>query len=147
MIAVLRLLSRRGEPTRAERRTLVVLSALAIGLVGVLMLNAPRGSGAVMILGVILLLIVPLYALQEFRRNVFKRSNADERETQRRNDAYRISYRIVEFAVPLGFIVGSLLDSAITDRNWMWVYMPVLGYLIFLPYMVFAWREPDAVPD
>jgi len=144
MTAVLRLLSRRGEPTRGERRALVVFAALAIAVIGVLMLNAPRGSGALVVLAVALVLTVPLYALQEFRRNVFKRANADERERQRRNDAYRLSYRVIEFALPLVaflFIWG----PAIEDSDWIAVWLSGFSFVVFLPYMVFAWREPDIV--
>ena len=147
MTAIRRFLSREGEPTRGQRRTLVVVCAIAIALTGVLLLNSPHGPGALIVLGVILLLSVPLYALQSFRRNVFKRSNPDERERQRRNDAYRISYRILEFALPVGLFVAVWFDVPVTPERWLWVYLPLIWYVIFLPYMVFAWREPDAAPD
>lgn len=144
MTALLRLLSRRGEPTRDERRALVIFSGLAIAVIGVLMLNSPRGSGALLWLAVTLVLVVPLYALQEFRRNVFKRANADERERQRRNDAYRVSYRVIELALPLVpvlFIWGPSIEGS----DWIAVWLSGFSFVIFLPYMVFAWREPDVL--
>jgi hypothetical protein len=144
MTGVLRLLSRRGEPTRAERRAIIVVAAVAIAAIGVLMLNSPRGSGALMVLAMALLLAVPLYALQEFRRNVFKRKNADERERQRRDEAYRLSYRVIEFALPLGFLVVAWSPD-LPAGDWIGVWLAAFSYVIFLPYMFFAWREPDSV--
>ena len=144
MTAVLRLLSRRGEPNRGERRAIVVFAAVAIAGIGVVMLNSPRGSGALIVLAIALVLTVPLYALQEFRRNVFKRANADERERTRRDEAYRLSYRVIEFALPIGFLAIAWSPD-FQGSDWIPVGFAAFSYVIFLPYMVFAWREPDSL--
>ncbi len=148
MTAVLRLLSRRGEPSRAERRGIVVFAALTIAATGAFMLFAdPHGSAALVLLVLTLVVAVPpLFALEQFRRNVFGRANADERERQRRDDAYRLSYRVVQAA--LGVLPLLLvLSPEIERRDWVTAWFVAFGYVNFLPYMVFAWREPDAVPD
>lgn len=150
MTAVLRLLSRRGEPSRRTRRAIVVLAVLVTPLTGVVTqmreLSVPRDVGWIVFVAVLVVAGTPLLVLQEFRRNVIRRGNTDERERQRRNEAYRISYRIVEIAVPLGLLVGVTLEWALNPlpAPWMALYFPIFMYVIGLPYMVFAWREPDA---
>lgn len=149
MAAVLKLLSRRGEPSRRVRRMFVVFGALLMPLTGVMPLvrelGILRDTGWIIYAMLLVGVGAPLLVLGEFRRNVMRRGNTDERERQRRNEAYRISYRIVEVAVPLGFVAGLALDgaTALVDL-WPAIYFPFLFYVIFLPYAVFAWREPDA---
>ena len=150
MTAVLRLLSRRGEPSRRTRRLVVVLAVLLTPFTGAVTqmreLGVPRDIGLIVFAVVIVGVGTPLLALQEFRRNVIRRGSTDERERQRRDEAYRISYRILEYAVPLGLLVGLILDSVrFLPQYWGTLYFPIFTYVIFLPYMVFAWREPDAV--
>lgn len=150
MTAVLRLLSRRGEPSRRTRRAIVVLATLVTPLTGVVTqmreLGVPRDVGWIVFAAVLVVVGTPLLVLQEFRRNVIRRASTDERERQRRNEAYRISYRIVELAIPLGVVAALLLEWALNPfpAPWMTLYLPIFMYVIFLPYAVFAWREPDA---
>jgi MFS family permease len=149
------LLSRRGEPSRRARRLIVIVAFAVIPLaVAALWLTAdvdwPWQLGLPFFLAVLAALCLPLLALQDFRRNVMRRPLADERERRRRDEAYRISYRIVEIGVVVGFLaVGVFRDeiAAIIALDWYLVVWPLYAYLIFLPYAVFAWREPDAVDD
>lgn len=150
MTAVLRLLSRRGEPSRRVRRVFVVFGALVMPLTGVMTLmrelGIPRDAGWIIYAGLLVGVGAPLLVLQEFRRNVIRRGNTDERERQRRNEAYRISYRIVEIAIPLGLLAGLVLHG-VTGRVvdlWPAIYFPFFFYVVFLPYAIFAWREPNA---
>lgn len=150
MDAVLRLLSRRGEPSRRTRRILVVLSVVAIVAVGFTMLEAPsaRERLPLMIL-IAIVATVPLYAVSEFRRNVLRRGDADERERARANEAYRTSYRIVEIgllSIALVFAFAEWFES-LPGWDWFVVWIVGIWLVIFLPYFVFAWREPDAVVD
>jgi uncharacterized membrane protein len=149
------LLSRRGEPSRRARRFIVVfafavmpLTVAALWLTGEVGWPLPLGLLAFVLL--LTALTLPLLALQDFRRNVMRRTVTDERERARRDEAYRISYRIVEIAVVLGLIAVAIFRdqiAAIIAVDWFLVFWPLYGYLIFLPYAVFAWREPDAVDD
>jgi hypothetical protein len=146
------LLSRRGEPSRRARRVIVVAAFAVIPLAAAtLWLTAdvewPWPVGLLAFLAVLIALCLPLLALQDFRRNVMRRRHADERERQRRDEAYRISYRIVELGVVVGFGVFAFFRdqiAAIIALDWYLIVWPLYGYLIFLPYAVFAWREPDA---
>ena len=76
---------------------------------------------------------------------MFKRANADERERQRRNDAYRLSYRVIEYSMPLVAFLFFLWAPQIEDSDWIAVWFVTFSFVVFLPYMVFAWREPDVV--
>ena len=108
----------------------------------------PWPPGLLAFVGLLVALSLPLLALQDFRRNVMRRTVTDERERARRDEAYRISYRIVEIGFVLGFLAVALFRdqiAAIIAVDWFFVVWPLYGYLIFLPYAVFAWREPDAV--
>lgn len=147
MTAVLRLMSRRGEPSRRVRRMLVVLAVLAIPGLAVLTATGPRQIGLALMVVLVALLFVPLIVLTEFRRNIFRGKGADERERQRRDDAYRFSYRIVELSMPLAFLVPIFARELDRIPGWDWlvVLMPLVYYVLFLPYMVFAWREPDSL--
>lgn len=148
MTAVLRLLSRRGEPSRRVRRFFVVWAVVSIPALALLSETWPRAAGLPLLIVSAALFLLPILVIQEFRRNVFKRKNADERERQRRDDAYRLSYRIVELSLPLGFLVP--IYARELDRIpewWFLVWFPILYYVVFLPYMVFAWREPDGARD
>lgn len=149
MTAVLRLLSRRAEPSRRVRRILVVVAIavipLVLGVVEILArLDLPLGLHLIAFVLTLIAFSVPLYAIQEFRRNVFRRKNADERERQRRDDAYRLSYLIVQWGVVLVPLGGIFWDEiAAMVQPWMLIFI-AWGYVAFLPYMIFAWREPDA---
>lgn len=153
MMVMRTLFSRHGEPNRRMRRVIVLVSLAAIPVtVAAVMIvaRAPWPLPVWLLATVALLgfLSIPLLVLSEFRRNVIRGSHPDERERQRRDEAYRISYRIVEVSVPLGlFVVFLFRDqvAAIWSYEWFLIYWPLFGYLIFLPYAVFAWREPDAV--
>ena len=153
MIGLTTLLSRRGEPSRRARRIIVVVAFAVIPLaVAALWLTAevewPWPPGLLAFVGLLVALSLPLLALQDFRRNVMRRTVTDERERARRDEAYRISYRIVEIGFVLGFLAVALFRdqiAAIIAVDWFFVVWPLYGYLIFLPYAVFAWREPDAV--
>jgi hypothetical protein len=145
MTAVLRLLSRRGEPSRRARRILVVLAVIGIVALPLILMAWPYEAGLLGLLLLVAIIVVPVYALQEFRRNIIRRANADERERQRRDDAYRLSYRIIELGVvlvPVLFIFRGAL-ARIPGWDWFNLWLPLYGLVIFLPYMVFAWREPD----
>lgn len=149
MTAVLRLLSRRGEPSRRMRQAMVAFGAVSIPALVVLVVAGPREVGLGLFVVLVLLLMAPLVIVTEFRRNLFRRENVDERERQRRNDAYRLSYRVVEYGgvvVALLFAFSHLLE-AIPGWDWFGVWLVSMWYVVFLPYMVFAWREPDAVVD
>lgn len=153
MTGLATLLSRRGEPSRRARRFIVVVAFAGIPLAAAaLWLTAevdwPWPLGLGVILAVLVALCLPLLALQDFRRNVMRRTHADERERRRRDEAYRISYRIVEIGVVFGFLAMALFRdqiAAIIALDWFLVVWPLYGYLLLLPYAVFAWREPDAV--
>jgi hypothetical protein len=153
MMAIRTLLSRRGEPNRRVRRVIVLVSMAAIPItVAAVMVIArarwPLPLGLLAFIAPLVLVSIPLLVLSEFRRNVIRGSHPDERERQRRDEAYRISYRIVEVSVPIGLFLALLFPdqvAAIWSFEWFLIYWPLFGYLIFLPYAVFAWREPDAV--
>lgn len=147
MTALLRLLSRRGEPSRRVRRVLVVLAGVAIAAIGPILVMLPREAGLLVMVGLVGLLSVPLYALSEFRRTVFRGKNPDERERQRRGDAYRLSYRVVEYGVLLVALLFAFSHELARIPGWDWfaVWFIAFGYVFFLPSMVFAWREPDVV--
>ena len=153
MVGMRTLFSRHGEPNRRTRRVIVLVSLAALPLtVAVVMIIArepwPLPVWLLATVGPLVFLSIPLLALTEFRRNVIRRSHPDERERQRRDAAYRISYRIVELSVPLalfGVILFGDQVAAIWSYDWFLIYWPLFGYLIFLPYAVFAWQEPDAV--
>lgn len=153
MMAMRTLLSRHGEPNRRVRRVIVLVSVAAnpITVAAVMVIARARWPlpvGLLAFVAPLVLVSIPLLVLSEFRRNVIRGSHPDERERQRRDEAYRISYRIVEVSVPLGlFVVFLFRDqvAAIWSYDWFLIYWPLFGYLIFLPYAVFAWREPDAV--
>ena len=150
MNAVLRFISRRGEPSRRTRRLLVALSVLAIVALGLTMAGPWSGrEGVPGLLLVAVLGLVPLYAVQEFRRNVLRRKDADEREAARRNDAYRISYRIVELGIPVVALVFLFIDWLDPFPLWDWlgVWFGGICLILFMPYLLFAWREPDAAAD
>jgi hypothetical protein len=147
MTAVLRLLSRRGEPSRRVRRAMVAFGAVSIPALVVLMVAGAREVGLGLLVVLVVLLMAPLVIVTEFRRNVFRRKNADERERQRRNDAYRLSYRFVEWGVAVVALLFAFSQwlEAIPGWDWFGVWLLSMWYVIFLPYMIFAWREPDAV--
>jgi hypothetical protein len=153
MMVMRTLFSRHGEPNRRMRRIIVLVSLAAIPItVAAVMIIArarwPLPVGFLAFVAPLVFVSIPLLALTEFRRNVIRRSHPDERERQRRDAAYRISYRIVELSVPLGLLTVILFRdqvAAIWSYDWFLIYWPLFGYLIFLPYAVFAWREPDAV--
>jgi hypothetical protein len=152
MIGLRVLVSRSTEPDRRTRRliigasiVLIPVAVIALEMAAILRLPQPFGllAGALLIA----LISLPLAVITAFRRNVMRRSNADERERRRRDEAYRISYRIIEVAVVIGFLimVGFRNEvAAILSHDAFVVAWPLYGYLLFLPYMVFAWREPDA---
>ena len=109
--------------------------------------DLPHPIGLVAFVLPLVVLSVPLLALQKFRRNVIRRSLPDERERQRRDEAYRISYRLIELAPVLGLMAVAVFReelAAIVAYDWFLVLWPIYGYLVVLPYAVFAWREPDA---
>lgn len=142
------LLSRRAEPSRRTRRIIVAASIVGIPLVALTpAIAAPlRLSKDLWVVAAIAVLI-PLWVLSEYRRGIVRRDTADERERQRRNDAYRISYRIIEWSIPfvaLGVVFRDPIAFVI-GGDWWLLYLVTYGYVAFLPYMVFAWREPDAV--
>lgn len=147
------LLSRRGEPSRRSRRALVVASGASIALVPTFLAFSTRADlpdpiGLLAFVLPLVLVAIPLLALTHFRRNVIRRGLPDERERQRRDEAYRISYRIIELAVVVGLLAAAVLReqlAAILAYDWSIILWPIYGYLIILPYAVFAWREPDAV--
>lgn len=153
MAALRTLLSRNGEPSQRMRRIVVVAAFAAIPIsVTALFVGGragwPHPIGLIFFVVVMLVVSVPLLALSEFRRNLIGRRHPDERERQRRDEAYRISYRIVEVAAILGMVaVANWRDdiARIASIDWGLLFFPLWGYLIFLPYAVFAWREPDAV--
>ena len=152
MTAILKLLSRRGEPSQAVRRATVVLALIVIpALPATLFLSSrehwPHPAGLLVFIVGVAAYSVPLLVLQEFRRNVMRRSSADERERTRRDQAYRISYRIVEYAMPVGLLALLWFQDAMAatvSSNAGLLFLAIFGYVIFLPYAVFAWREPDA---
>jgi len=152
-MAIRTLLSRQGEPNRRVRRVfvLVSLAAIPITVAAVMIIARAPWPLPVWLLGSVVVLVflsIPLLVLSEFRRSVIRGSHPDERERQRRDEAYRISYRIVEVSVPLGLLAVLLFRdqvAAIWSYDWFLIYWPLFGYLIFLPYAVFAWREPDPV--
>jgi hypothetical protein len=153
MAGIRTLLSRDGEPSQRARRIIVVVAFVAIPLAVVTLAVSARADwphplGLLSFVLPLLLVSIPLLALQEFRRNVMRRSLPDERERQRRDEAYRISYRIVEVG-PLIAILAVLWwrdeIAGILALDWFLIWGPIWGYLIFLPYAVFAWREPDAL--
>ena len=127
----------------------VVFGALLMPLTGVLTqmreLGIPQDVGWIIYASLLVGVGAPLLVLGEFRRNVIRRGNTDERERQRRNEAYRISYRIVEIAIPFGLIIALVLNGG-TERVDLWpaLYWSLFFFVLFLPYAVFAWREPDA---
>jgi hypothetical protein len=45
--------------------------------------------------------------------------------------------------VPLGVIFWDQIASIVGRQSWM-IFFLAYGYVMFLPYMIFAWREPDA---
>jgi len=142
---MLRLLSRRGEPSRRVRRAMVAFGVFSIPALVVLMVGGEVHLG--LLVALVVPLMAPLLIITEFRRNIFRRENADERERQRRNDAYRLSYRVVEYGVAvvaLLFAFSQLLEQ-IPGWDWFGVWLLSMWYVIFLPYMIFAWREPDAM--
>jgi hypothetical protein len=144
MTAFLRLLSRRGEPSRRVRRMMVAFAAAAIPALALITFAAPRDLRLLILVGGGAVLLVPLIVVTEFRRNVFKRANADERERRRRDEAYRLSYRVVEYAVPLVALLFAF-RLEFHESSWLPVWFVAFQYVIFLPYMFFAWREPDVV--
>jgi hypothetical protein len=145
------LLSRRREPSQRVRRAIVAAAGVGILVIAAAPvlsepLDMPRQLGLLLWLIAFVVVSVPLWLLSEYRRGVVRRDTADERERQRRNDAYRISYRIIEWSVPfvaLGVVFREAIGSLIQDE-WIVLYILLYGYVAFLPYMVFAWREPDA---
>jgi len=153
MIGMRTLLSRRGEPRRRTRRVMVVAALVAIPLVPAALMvtrlaDWPHPIGLLAIVLALFLFSIPLLALQEFRRNVIRRGLPDERERQRRDEAYRISYRIIELSPVLGLLMVIMFRdemAAILSYDWFLIFFPIYGYLVFLPYAVFAWREPDVV--
>ena len=146
------ILARHGEPSRRVRRIIVLVSLAAIPVTVAAVMIIARAAWPTLVwllatIAVLGVLTIPLLVLSEFRHNVIRGSHPDERERQRRDEAYRISYRIVEVSVPLGLFVVLLFRdqvAAIWSYEWFLIYWPLFGYLIFLPYAVFAWREPDA---
>lgn len=153
MIGLATLLSRRGEPSRRGRRIIVVVAFAVIPLaVAAAWLTPeiewPWPLGLLTFVVLLIAFILPLLALQDFRRNVMRRSLADERERRRRDEAYRISYRTVELAIPVSFFAVALFRDQIATVlavDGFLIFWPLYGYLLLLPYAVFAWREPDAV--
>jgi hypothetical protein len=153
VIGLATLLSRRGEPSRRVRRFIVVVAFAVIPLTAPLLwltaqLDWPWQLRLPASLAVLVAFVIPLLALQDFRRNVMRRAFPDERERRQRDEAYRISYRIVELALPASLLVVALFRDplgAVLAVDWYLVFWPIYAYLIFLPYAVFAWREPDAV--
>lgn len=145
-------LSRRGEPSQRVRRLTVVASAVAVPLslwtpmLVIRRLGIDARLELVILLVLVLLLAMPLLVVQEYRRNVFRRKDADERERVRRNEAYAISYRAVQWALIIAPVLVILLYHqlhGLFGGQWFLIYWPLVWYAIFLPYMVFAWREPD----
>jgi len=127
----------------------VVFGALLMPLSGVMTqmreLGIPQDVGWIIYASLLVGVGAPLLVLGEFRRNVIRRGNTDERERQRRNEAYRISYRIVEIAIPFGLLAALVLNGGIEPVDlWPALYFSLFFYVLFLPYAVFAWREPDA---
>lgn len=153
MVDLQPLLSWRGEPSRRARRALVVASGVLIALVPTFLAFSARAEfphpfGLLAFVLPLVVLAIPLLALTHFRRNVIRRGLPDERERQRRDEAYRISYRIIELATVVGLLAVPLLReqlAAILAYDWFVIFWPTYGYLVILPYAVFAWREPDAV--
>jgi Mn2+/Fe2+ NRAMP family transporter len=153
MIGMRTLLSRDSEPSRRARRVIVVAAFAAIPVAVVTLavggrIDWPLPIGLLAFVLPLVLVSIPLLALQEFRRNVMRRSGPDERERQRRDEAYRVSYRIIEMATLVGLLAAVWFRAelaAILSYDWFLIFGPLYGYVIFLPYAVFAWREPDPV--
>jgi Ca2+/Na+ antiporter len=153
MVGIGTLLSRRGEPSRRVRRLMVIAGMAVIPFalwVPNLLIRTVEWHGALEFLAFIAWLLIvtaPLLVLQEFRRNLIRRHDADERERQRRDQAYRLSYWIVLWGLilaPAGVILLYHQLHGLVGGEWYLIYWPLVWYAIFLPYMVFAWREPDA---
>src|SRR3990170_3707140 len=139
MVDLQLLFSRRREPSRRSRRALVVASAVLIALVPMSLawgsrVDLPHPIGLVAFVVPLVVLSIPLLAIQEFRRNVIRRSLPDERERQRRDEAYRISYRIIELAPVVGLLAVAVFReelAAIWSFDWFVIAAPVWGYLVF----------------
>ncbi len=148
MTTILRRLSAGREPGRRLRRALVILGAFSIPATAAFVHARPPGLDLVLSIAVLALLGAPLVAISLFRRDPFRRKDVDERERQRRDEAYRISYRILQLALAVGFIVVGILvlfAGSWIDEAWGWLTVTTLWYVVFLPYLVFAWREPDSL--
>lgn len=152
MVGFWTLLSRRGEPSRRVRRLMVAASIIAVPLawwVPALIIPTLDWHGGLEFLTFVAWLVIvtfPLLVLQEFRRNVIRRDDADERERRRRDEAFRLSYWAIVWGlllVPLALAINGL--AGIVDIDWFLLYWPLVWYAVFLPYLVLAWREPDAV--
>lgn len=153
MAGIRTLLSRGGEPTRRTRRLIVAATVIAIPLgVWVPMLflrrfDLPSGVELLVFLGVLLAFSVPMLMLEGFRRNILGGEELDRRERQRRYEAYEVSYRVLQWSlillIPGTFLVRDQI-AALVGNDAFLVYWPLVWYVIFLPYLALAWREPDA---
>jgi hypothetical protein len=153
MSGIRTLLSRGGEPTRRTRRLIVAATVIAIPLgvwfpmLAIRRLEWPIGLELLVFLVVLLAFAVPMLILQEFRRNILGRDDLDRRERQRRYEAYEVSYRVLQWGlilvIPGTFLIRGQLAAFLGDDAFL-VYWPVVWYVIFLPYLALAWREPDA---
>jgi hypothetical protein len=152
-IIVRSLFSLRREPSLPVRRLLVIVgfAGMAAWLGATVWLDRLElGRGERFGVAMVLLAVVslPLLVLQQFRGNAARRNDPplDEREVQRRESAFRISYRIVEVALVVGMLIVAYLwinEATLPFDAGLAVWI-AYGYVIFLPSAVFAWREPDA---
>ena len=150
MTSIHRLLAAGREPTRRFRRAVVVLGAISIPATAAFLYARPPGLDILLSIALLALLVAPLFVLGAYRRDPFRRSDVDERERQRRDETYRISYRILQpalAAVLIGGVLLHLLARPWFDQAWGPLILTGLWYVSFLPHMVFAWREPDGARD
>ncbi|MPZ15393.1 MAG: hypothetical protein GEU73_13375 [Chloroflexi bacterium] len=151
MMAMRSPLSRRDEPSRLVRRLLVIAGIVIVPFLaaGPRLLDPlgwTRGEAFIVWLGLLVVGCLPFLALARFRRDVFSRKDLDATERERRDDAYRLSYRIVTWGlalVPFGFLLRDRIAPLI-GRDWFLVYAAALLYISMLPSLVYAWREADA---
>ena len=145
-----------------RHRRLAVLGFVG-GFLGSLLLRTFTGQFDVLAIGLQLLGLLCTGFLLSWGIPRLKEKQLDERQRQVRNDAYFKAYlvlSVVTLAVPILLtllflvseqtaraLIATLLASFERPVDFVTIFGVLTPFVVFLPWAMLAWLEPDPLPD
>ena len=147
--------------THRHRRVAVL--GFVGGFLGSLLLHIFTGQFNVLAIGLQLLGLLCTGFLLSWGIPRLKEKQLDERQRQVRNDAYFRAYlvlSVVTLAIPILLtllflvsqptaraLIATLLASLERPVDFVTIFGVLTPFVVFLPWAMLAWLEPEALPD